>query len=217
MADKDSLLRLAKMDGAVWQYVEETHGDHDAGLTRAFTSSERDAIPNIHLGAQEGKFLELLAGLIGAKKIVEVGTLAGYSAMRLARGMGPAGHVWTIEFEPKHAAVARANIEAAGLSSRIDVIVGEGETALSTLIGQAPFDLMFIDANKEGYGAYAEWARVNLRPGGVLVGDNAFLFGQLLEETERGRGMRRFHEICAEHFFSACVPTPEGMVVARKR
>lgn len=217
MADNDSRAGVRYADSAILDYLHRIHGPHDAGLERAFRAPERGDIPAIQLGQDEGRLVELLLRLIGARHVVEIGTLAGYSAIRAARGLAPGGKLWSLELLPAHAEVARANIEAAGLSDRVEVIVGEALGALPCLERHAPFDAVFIDADKENYDKYGRWAVRHMRPGGLLIGDNAFLFGHLLEDTPAARAMRRFHEEAAETCESVCVPTPDGLLVAIKR
>jgi len=113
--------------------------------------------------------------------------------------------------------VARQRIAAAGLDQVVTVVVGDAKQALAELEAHGPFDLVFVDADKESYPVYGAWARRNLRTGGLLVGDNAFLFGQLTADSERGAAMRKFHQDAAEHFDSVCLPTPDGLLVALKR
>jgi caffeoyl-CoA O-methyltransferase len=125
--------------------------------------------------------------------------------------------VWSVEFEPLHAEVARGNLVAAGVADRVTVMVGAGRDVLPTLVPQGPFDVVFIDADKVNYDFYGEWAIANLRPGGLVLGDNAYLFGELLDETDRGRAMRKFHELVAATCDSVCAPTPDGLVVGIKR
>ena len=144
-----------------------------------------EGIPAIQVGPSEGKLLELLLRLAGAKKVVEVGTLVGYSAIHMARALPAGGHLWSVEFEPSHAEVARANIAAAGLADKVTVLVGAGRDVLPTLNGNGPFDAVFIDADKVNYDHYGQWAVENLRPGGLVLGDNAYLFGELLEDSDR--------------------------------
>jgi caffeoyl-CoA O-methyltransferase len=167
----------------------------------------------------------LLMRMIAARKVVEVGTLAGYSALRLVAGLAPGGRLWTLELEEKHAQVARENLTAAGVIDRVELRVGPALQGLAQLEVEAPFDAIFIDADKRGYPDYARWAQRNLRPGGLLIGDNAYYFGELLaEQSTRREGsaataarMREFHEFVAAHFDSVCLPTPDGVVVAIKR
>jgi len=165
------------------------------------------------IGPSEGKTLEILCRLAGAKKAVEIGTLAGYSAIWIARGLGPGGKLYSLELDEKHAEVARAAIATAGLSDRVEVLVGDALESLKSLEGEAPFDLVFVDADKARYDQYGLWAARNLRLGGLLIGDNSYFFGNLLEEGSAAAAMRRFHEQSAGDFVSVCVPTPDGMVV----
>ena len=213
MADKDSLAGARYATEDILSYVSRTHASHDAGLAQAFAVPE--GMPAIQVGPSEGRFLYLLMKMIGAKKIVEVGTLAGYSAIHMARALPADGRLWTIEYAPKHADVARANIAAAGLADRVTVLVGAGREVLPTLKG--PVDAVFIDADKENYDHYGEWAIANLRPGGLVLGDNAYLFGKLVDDTDTARAMRRFHERVAAACESVCLPTPDGLVVGIKK
>jgi caffeoyl-CoA O-methyltransferase len=215
MADKDSREGKRYQTPQIIKYVSEVHAGHDAALAQAFEVPA--GIPAIQVGPSEGKLLELLLRLAGAKKVVEVGTLIGYSAIHMARVLPAEGHVWTIEFEPKHAEVAQANIVKAGLADKITVLVGAGTEILPTLVDKGPFDAVFIDADKVNYDKYGAWAIANLRKGGLVLGDNSFLFGELLDESDRGRAMRAFHELVARHCDSVCAPTPDGLVVGIKR
>jgi caffeoyl-CoA O-methyltransferase len=216
MADQNSRAGRARYDTpAIIEYVDRVHAGHDAGLAQAFAVPA--GIPTIQVAPSEGKLLTLLVQLVGAKKIVEVGTLVGYSAIRMARGLPPGGKLWSIEYEAKHAEVARANVAAAGLSDRVEVLVGAGVDVLPTLVQHGPFDVVFIDADKQSYDRYGAWAAANLRKGGLVIGDNAYLFGELTGEGERPAAMRGFHEGVAAAFDSVCVPTPDGMVVGIKR
>lgn len=211
MADQASRQGERYASAEILEYVARIHAGHDAGLARAFAVPE--GVPSIMVGPSEGRLLQLLARLGGARKAVEVGTLAGYSAIHLARGMGPLGRLWSIEYDAGHAALARDNIAAAGLSAQIEVRQGRGADVLPSLSQHAPFDLVFLDADKEGYPDYAAWALEHLRPGGLLLGDNAFLFGDLLAEGGRASAMRAFHELVASRCDSVCIPTPDGLVL----
>jgi caffeoyl-CoA O-methyltransferase len=215
MADRDSRAGSRYTTPAITDYVDRVHAPHDPALARAFTVP--DGIPAIQVGPSDGRLLYLLLKLIGARKVVEVGTLVGYSAIVMARALPPGGRLWTIEYEPRHAEVARANIAAAGLSDRISVNVGAGRKVLPTLEREGPFDAMFIDADKESYDYYGVWALAHLRRGGLVIGDNSYLFGDLMGESDRARAMRAFHELVARACDSVCVPTPDGLVVGIKR
>jgi caffeoyl-CoA O-methyltransferase len=205
--------RYGTADALRW--TDALHAPHDHVLAQAFATP--DGVPAIMVGPSDGKTLHLLMRLLDARRVVEVGTLVGYSTIHLARGMAPDGQIWTVEFEPRHAAIARANLEAAGLAQRVTVCEGAGTVVLPSLTSHGPFDAVFIDADKENYPAYGEWALANLRPGGLVIGDNAYLFGELLADDARGRAMRRFHELVAASCDSVCVPTGEGLVVGVKR
>ncbi len=215
MADNDSRAGKRYDSQAIIDYVNRVHAPHDSALAQAFTVP--DGIPAIMVGPSEGRFLQLLMKLVNATKIVEVGTLVGYSAIQMARALPPGGKLWSIEFDPKHAEVARNNIAAAGLADKVEVIVGAGVDVLPTLVAQGPFDVMFIDADKGNYPAYGAWAAANVRTGGLVIGDNAYLFGELTDDTDRARAMRSFHEGVAAAFDSVCLPTPDGIVVGIKR
>jgi caffeoyl-CoA O-methyltransferase len=215
MADSDSRSGARYTTPGILAYVNRVHTPHDAGLARAFAVP--DGIPAIQVGPSDGKLIALLLRLAHATKVVEVGTLVGYSAILMARALGDGGHLWSIEFEPHHAEIARANLAAAGVAERVTVLVGAGRDVLPTLEGHAPFDAVFIDADKENYDHYGRWAVDHLRPGGLVIGDNAYLFGELLDDSDRGRAMRGFHELVAATCESVCAPTPDGLVVGLKR
>jgi caffeoyl-CoA O-methyltransferase len=217
MADRDSRAGARYADDRLLDYVARVHAGHDAGLEAAFTAPEREDMPAIMVGPSEGRLLGLLLAMVRAQRIVEIGTLAGYSAIHMARALSPSGRLWTIEADADHAAVARRNIGIAGLDDRIEVVEGAALDVLPGLVGNGPFDAVFIDADKGNYDRYGRWAAANLRPGGLLLGDNAFLFGNLLDDTDTAAAMRRFHEEAAEAFDSACIPTPDGLLLGIRR
>ncbi|MBL0216341.1 MAG: class I SAM-dependent methyltransferase [Myxococcales bacterium] len=156
MADHDSRGGDRYATKAILHYVNTTHVPHDAGLARAFAVP--DGIPAIQVGPSDGKLIQLLLRLAGAKKVVEVGTLVGYSAIHMARALPPDGHLWSIEYEEKHAAVARGNLAAAGVADRVTVLVGPGVEVLPIIADKGPFDAVFIDADKVNYHVYGAWA-----------------------------------------------------------
>jgi caffeoyl-CoA O-methyltransferase len=215
MADSASRAGDRYSSTAILDYVNRTHVAADAGLTRAFAVPE--GIPAIQVGPSEGRLLYLLLKLANARKVVEVGTLVGYSAIHMARALPADGHLWSVEFEAHHAEVARGNIAAAGLADRVTVQVGAGRDVLPTLAQHGPFDAVFIDADKVNYDHYGRWAIEHLRKGGLVLGDNAYLFGELMDDSDRGRAMRSFHELVAASCDSVCAPTPDGLVIGIKR
>jgi predicted O-methyltransferase YrrM len=152
------------------------------------------------VSTQQGKFLSLLAGAIKARRILEIGTLGGFSTIWLARGAGPDGRVVTLEYEPKHAEVARANIDRAGVGDRVEVVVGPALETLPTLT-EGPFDLVFIDADKENNAGYLEWAVKLTHPGSVVVVDNVIRDGAILSPDGDAvvQGTRRALELMGEN------------------
>jgi predicted O-methyltransferase YrrM len=154
----------------------------DDALTTAREAGTAAGMPAIEVSAQHGKLLYLLATAMHATRVLEVGTLAGYSTIQLARAVGPDGQVVTLEFERKHAEVARQNLARAGVDDRVEVLVGAALDTLPTLAGRAEtYDLIFIDADKENNVAYVEWAIKLGRPGSIIVVDNIARFGRVLE------------------------------------
>ncbi len=217
MSDNDSRSGLVYFTRALLDWTTQLHASNDPALQQAFDAPEKNGMPAIQLAPSEARLTELLLKLAGAKKVVEVGTLAGYSALRMARALPPDGEVHTIEYDARHAEVARGVIAAANETRRVHVYVGRGVDVLPTLEAKGPFDGIFIDADKESYDLYGRWAAKNLRKGGVLIGDNVFLFSQLLEDSPRAAAMRRFHEEAKAHFDTVCIPTPDGMLLGIKR
>ncbi len=218
MADNDSRLGARYSTPAILDWLAELHAPHDAAASAAFRADDLHGLPAIQVGPAEGKTLHLLLRMIRAKRVVEIGTLAGYSAIWMARALPADGELVSLELDEAHAAVARENLEAADLAANARVVVGDALESLSALDGQGPFCAVFIDADKGRYDQYAEWARRNLRTGGLLIGDNAFFFGDLLEpQNASAAAMRRFHEILQEHFESVCIPTPDGLAVGLLR
>lgn len=217
MADADSRKGARYSTPELLEWLEQLHAPHDSGLAQAFEAPQREGLPAIQVAPSEGRLLELLMRIIGARRVVEVGTLAGYSTIRLVGGLWAGGRVWTIELDERHARVARKNLEAAGVADRVEVCVGAALEVLPTLEQHGPFDAVFIDADKERYDAYGRWAAKHTRPGGLLLGDNAYYFGKLMEESAAASAMRRFHEEAKAAFETVCMPTPDGMLLGVRR
>ena len=182
------------------EYLDATVLDDDPALSAALEDSDAAGLPKIAVSAQQGKFLSLLATAIGARRILEIGTLGGFSTIWLARGAGPDGRVTTLEYAPKHAEVARVNIDRAGVGDRVEVLVGAALDTLPSVTG-GPFDLVFIDADKENNPGYLEWAVKLAHPGSVIVVDNVIREGAILSPDGDGvvRGTRRVLELMGEH------------------
>jgi predicted O-methyltransferase YrrM len=185
---------------AVERYITDSMLAPDPVLDSALADSVRAGLPAINVGPNQGKLLQLLAQICGARKILEIGTLAGYSTIWLSRALPANGRLITLEFEPKHAAVARANFERAGLNGLIDVRIGAATDLLPKIAaaGEGPFDLIFIDANKDSIPEYFAWALKLSRPGSVIVVDNVIRNGAVLDvnSTDKDvRGVRRFYEL----------------------
>ena len=218
MADADSRSGARYATPEIIHWLDELHAAHDAGLERAFLAPSLHGLPAIQVGVSEGKLLNLLLRMISAKKVVEFGTLAGYSTLRMAQALPEDGHLWSLEFDPKHAAIARANLAAAGQEDKVTVIVGPALDTLPALGQLGPFDAVFIDADKGNYDRYGVWAAMVLRQGGLLIGDNAYYFGNLLEEDNKdAAAMRRFHQQAKEAFDTVCIPTPDGLLLGIKK
>ena len=214
MADNTSRTG-SRVGNDVAEWTHDLHVPHDAALARAYATP--DGVPAIMVGRSDGKTVNLLLKMIGAKKVVEVGTLVGYSTIHIARALPADGHVWSVEYEARHAEIARDNLTAAGLADRVTVLHGAGLDVLPKLNSHGPFDAVFIDADKDNYAHYGQWAVANLRRGGLVLGDNAYLFGELLADSPRGKAMRAFHQHVAATCDSVCIPTPDGLVVGIKR
>ena len=181
-------------------FLDRTVVGDDPSSSAALDASDAAGLPRIAVSVQQGKFLSLLAGAIGARRILEIGTLGGFSTIWLARGAGPQGRVVTLEYEPKHAEVARGNLERAGLADRVEVIVGAALDTLPTVTG--PFDLIFIDADKENNVAYVEWAIRLGKPGSIIVVDNVARFGRVLDPAPddlQARAVRDMLDMMGAH------------------
>ena len=175
----------------------------DDALIAAREAGAAAGMPAIEVSAQHGKLLFLLATATRATRVLEIGTLAGYSTIQLARGVGPGGRVVTLEYEPRHAEVARQNLVRAEVNDQVEVIVGAALDTLPTLADrEEPFDLIFIDADKENNVAYVEWAIKLGAPGSIIVVDNIARMGRVLEpaaDDHQARAVRDMLEMMGEN------------------
>ncbi len=175
-------------------YLTDVLVGTDRTLDAAVADQEAAGLPAIEVAPVNGKFLHLLARMSGARRILEIGTLGAYSTIWLARALAEGGTVLTIEAEPRNAAVARQNLERAGVADRVEVREGRAADVLPTLAGEEPFDFVFIDADKESNTIYLDWAARLGRPGTVVVVDNIGRSGRVADpddEDPQVRGVRR--------------------------
>lgn len=185
-------------------YVTELFGLVDAPVERGLRRARAAGMPGIEVSAPHARFLELLVRLRGARRVLEIGTLAGFSTTYLARGVGGDGRVVTLEIDPEHARVARANLRDAGVGERVEVVVGDAHATLTRLVaeGSGPFDAVFIDAEKAGYPAYLDAVLELSRPGTLIVADNVVWGGDVLDagsDDPDVRGLREFNARVAAH------------------
>jgi caffeoyl-CoA O-methyltransferase len=181
-------------------YISHLVAPEDDALAAARTASLEAGLPDIAISAAEGKFLHVLAKAAKAERILEIGTLGGYSTIWLARALPPHGRVISIEVDAHHADVARQNIARANLAHQIEVRVGAALDVLPTLQGR--FDFIFIDADKETYVEYFEWAVRLARPGALIVADNVVRKGEVVDADAtdpRVVGARRFNAALAQN------------------
>jgi predicted O-methyltransferase YrrM len=201
---------------AVDDYIVDTFDLDDDVLRAAVEASVAAGMPQIQVSAALGRFLNLQARAIGAHRILEVGTLAGYSSIWLARALPADGRLVTLELSPKHADVARGNLARAGLDAVAEVRVGPATDSLAALVAEKaePFDMVFIDADKEGYPDYLEWSLRLSRPGTLIVADNVVRGGAIIEPDHadsRVRGIRGFNEMLArDHRVNATIMQTVG-------
>jgi caffeoyl-CoA O-methyltransferase len=172
---------FGQADPALARWAERTFAPEDDVLADIRTRAAAAGLPAIAVGRMDGLHLEVVARAAGAKKAVELGTLAGYSGVCLLRGLGDGGFLHTFEYEPRHAAVAQESFRRAGLADRVRIHVGAALERLPDIEAEGPFDLVFIDADKSGYPAYLDWAERHLRTGGMVLCDNAFAWGRVTE------------------------------------
>jgi len=183
------------------RYISDLFVGADGALEAALRTSAEEGLPQINVSPPQGKLLALLARSAGARSILEIGTLGGYSTIWLARALPAGGRLVTLELDPHHAEVARTNIARAGLSHAVDLRVGAADRSLDALVAEGEtFDFVFIDADKHGYPAYLEKTLDLVRPGALIVGDNVVRDGAVLDtasEDPNVTGVRRFNELLA--------------------
>jgi predicted O-methyltransferase YrrM len=194
------------MSQQLWTAVDDYFSDQlvpsDTVLDDTLRASDEAGLPAINVAANQGKLLMLLAQIRGARSILEIGTLGGYSTIWLGRALPADGRLVTLESRPSHAEVARANLERAGLSGIVDVRLGNALQTLAKLVdeGAGPFDFVFLDADKANLPGYLEWSLKLSRPGTVIVADNVVRGGHVTDPDSSSadvRGVRRYLEMAS--------------------
>jgi len=191
---------VRRIDG----YIESLFVGDDPVLAANIENADRAGLPHINVSANQGKFLYLLARIAGARRILEIGTLGGYSTTWLARALPGNGRLITLEYSGVHAETARKNLSAAGLDGIVEVRVGDAALSMRAMIdaGEPPFDFIFIDADKTGYVKYLDLALQLSRPGTVIVADNVIRNGAVIEENPvdaNDRGVKSYNNAVAAH------------------
>jgi predicted O-methyltransferase YrrM len=217
-------LQMKNPGQAIWTKVDRYFGDLfapvDDSLAAALKANEQAGLPQIDVTPLQGKFLEFLVRATGARRVLEIGTLGGYSTIWMARALPTDGLLVTLELVPHHAQVARQNLQNAGVAGRVEIVVGPATETLPTLESNTsgrggPFDLIFIDADKHGYPEYLVWALSLSRPGTVIVADNVVRQGRVIDAKSSDpniEGVRRFAEmVAAEPRLSATVLQTVGV------
>jgi len=219
--DGDDTRRLLRR---IDDYVAGLFAPPDEALEAALRGSEREGLPSINVSATEGKLLRMLVEISGTRRILEIGTLGGYSAIHFARALPDGGTLLSLELDEHLAEVARRNVERAGLSDKVKVRVGDARQSLQRLVesGEGPFDLIFIDADKEGYPEYLDWSLRLSRPGTLILGDNAIREGSVIDPDDpSSHAMREFNEKLAKDPRLSAIVLPlirdriDGLAIAR--
>src|ERR1051326_8907071 len=187
---------------AVDSYIEELFLAPDLSLEAPLNSSKAAGLPPINVSPSQGKLLHLLARAQGARKILELGTLGGYSTIWLARALPPDGRLISLEIDPKRAQLARGNIARAELANTVEILVGRAADSMQRLLaeGRGPFDLIFIEADKPSYAEYLKWALKLSRPGTMIIADNVVRKGAVADPgstDENVQAIRKFNQVLA--------------------
>jgi predicted O-methyltransferase YrrM len=207
------------------KYANQLFGLTDQELVEVKSEMDKHRLAFMSISPAEGRILQFLMRGFGVKKVVEVGTLFGYSTLCMSQALPADGKIITLEKNPEHHATAARTFAKVKAGSKIEALCGDATELLSSIEKQGPFDLVFIDADKNGYGRYLDWAERNVRKGGLIVGDNTFLFGAFwgpAEDRDIGpeqiKIMTEFNSRLADSskYNSVIVPTHQGMTVAQK-
>lgn len=218
---------LGKLLSEVDDYIGRKFSPQDEALSGALEDSRRAGLPEIHISPAQGRLMQLLVEIAGARRILEIGTLGGYSTIYLARGLPEGGSLVSLELEERYASIARNNLARAGLSDEVEVRVGDAPELLSDM--RETFDLVFIDADKENYPEYLDHALRLTRSGSLILADNTIFGGSVIEGSEyadaeeEGVYLREFNDRAAadERMSATIIPLlrerVDGMTVCRVR
>jgi caffeoyl-CoA O-methyltransferase len=204
------------------EYVRELFAVEDEALKLSGAISIERGIPRISIRPEEGRMLQFMLAAVGAKKVVEIGTLAGYSGTWMARALPENGRLISLEIDEDHAEAAREVFEKAGVADRVEVRVGPAMETLVEIEGRGPFDAVFIDADKTGYPDYLAWAIENIRVGGLVMGHNTFRKGAIANPEAQDRpdviAMKKFNERLANdpRLLGTIIPVGDGIGAAIK-
>ena len=209
------------VDERLQRYIEELFAVEDPVLKRVRERHAELDLPPIHISPDEGKLLHVLLRAAGARTVLEIGSLAGYSGIWLARALPAGGTLTTIEKHPVHAELARQAYAEAGVAERVRLVEGEALSVLKTLAPDTAFDAVFVDADKDPLPQYFEWSVRLLRPGGLLLCDNAFFHGSVVDPNDhspQAEGVRAFNQLAAtdRRVVSAVIPIRDGVVIGVK-
>ncbi len=203
-----------------WIYEHFLPVDSNLEIIRKNTMDAN--FPSIQIRPMDGRLIEILVRSIQPQKILEIGTLTGYSTLCLLRGLQPSGHLWTIEKNPNHAEMARTHFRMFGYENEVTLIEDKALNVLEQIKHEAPFDLIFIDADKVNYPKYFQWSADHIRKGGLLLADNTLAFGNLAKnefnsdrDKETTKGIQEMNRLIASHpdFRSTLIPTSEGLTL----
>lgn len=218
-------MRNQSKENSTIEYIEKLYAEEDIHLQNIRKSIDDNGLRAINIRAYEGKILQVLLKIHGAKNIVEVGTLAGYSTLWLARALPEDGFLYSFEKEEKTAEIARNNISQTDVLNKVEIISGDAHENLKKIEDKAPFDAIFIDAEKSGYIKYLEWADQNLRQGGLIIADNVLFNGMVADKSWSNKQeekivnhIENFNQAIKSplKYESIIIPTLEGLSVSIK-
>jgi caffeoyl-CoA O-methyltransferase len=213
--------KYARTGLGIERYVLNLFNPEDSILREIVARATKEGLPPIQVSPMDGRHLEVITRCAGVKKAVEIGSLAGYSGVCIARGLVKGGRLFSLECSQHHADVARKSFENAGLAEKVKLVVGAASETLRSISSEGPFDLVFIDADKESYPLYFKWAALHLKVGGILLAVNTFAFGKIDDSKSvdsEVKALRRFNQLAAEHkkFKVTILPTGEGLTLGIK-